>query len=67
MLEKWITISQAADIVGCSTQRLRVLAKENKLRCEKVGSVWLVERKNAEDMARNPPKTGRPRKNLKQA
>jgi excisionase family DNA binding protein len=65
MLEKWITVSQAAEIIGCSGQRLRFLAKNNKIRSEKVGSVWLVDRKQAEMMAKTPAKTGRPRKNQK--
>jgi excisionase family DNA binding protein len=65
MQEKWITISQAAELIGCSSQRLRFLAKEQQIRSEKVGFVWLVDRKQAELMAKTPAKTGRPRKNQK--
>ena len=59
--ENWITISQAADLVGCTTAHLRLLAKRNELRAEKVGFVWLVDRAHAEELAEKRPNVGRPR------
>jgi excisionase family DNA binding protein len=63
--EKWITISQAAEMVGCTPAHIRLLAKGKKIKAEKVGSVWLVERKQAETMANKPQGVGRPRSRKK--
>jgi hypothetical protein len=65
MLEnKWMTATDAATLIGCSTAHVRYLAKNGDLICEKVGPrAWMVEKKSAEKLARNPAKTGRPRKN----
>ena len=58
----WLTVSEAATLIGCSAQRLRVLAAEEKIKAAKVGArVWLIDRKAAQHMAANPAKTGRPR------
>jgi len=67
MLEKsWITASEAAAIVGCTSSRIRALCKDSILKAEKIGPrVWLVDRQAAEKLAANPAKTGRPRKNRK--
>jgi excisionase family DNA binding protein len=63
MLEnKWITITEAAAIIGCSTAHLRFLAISEKIKSTKVGPrLWLIDKKAAEKMAKTPAKTGRPR------
>ena len=67
MLEKnWITVTEAATIVGCSASRIRALCAEALLKAEKMGPrAWLVDRNAAEKLARTPARTGRPRKNQK--
>lgn len=67
MLDKnWITVVEAAEIVGCSPQRIRELALDNKIKASKLtGKCWVVDRKEVEKMAKNPSKTGRPRKSVK--
>lgn len=60
--KNWLTITEAAVIVGCSAQRLRKLAAEKQIKAAKVGErVWLIDSKSAQDLANNPAKTGRPR------
>lgn len=60
--KNWLTIAEASSIIGCSAQRLRVLAAEQKIKAAKVGErAWLIDRKAALHMAENPAKTGRPR------
>ena len=65
MLEnKWMTATEAANLIGCSSAHVRYLADKGDLVCEKVGPrAWLIDKKSAEKMAKNPAKTGRPRKN----
>jgi excisionase family DNA binding protein len=64
--KNWLTATEAAEIVGCSTGRIRTLCAKGLLAAEKVGPrAWMIERKSAEFVAKNPAKTGRPRKNPK--
>lgn len=67
MLENsWLTVTEAAQLIGCSGQRIRVLATAARIKSIKVGPrAWLIDRSEAEEMRKNPPKTGRPRKNKK--
>jgi hypothetical protein len=67
MLEKsWVTASEAANIIGCTASRVRAMCAEAILKAEKVGPrVWLIDRKSAEKIAKQPTKTGRPRINPK--
>jgi hypothetical protein len=62
---KWISVSDAAKIVGCTPQHLRKLASESLIPCERVGHAWLLDKKTIAKMAANPPKVGRPRSRLK--
>ncbi len=62
MLEKtWISVSEAAVLVGCAPQHLRLMAKLGKIPSERVGHAWLLDKKTIEKIAKNPAKTGRPR------
>ena len=60
--KNWLTIKEAAELVGCSTSRIRALASKADLKAVKVGErAWLIDRKAAEKMQETPAKTGRPR------
>lgn len=63
MLEqKWLTVPEAAKIVGCSVQRIRALASDDTLKAERIGErLWLIDKSSAEKLAKTPAKTGRPR------
>jgi hypothetical protein len=66
MLEnKWMTAAEAADIIGCSSAHVRLLAKDGCIISYKAGPrALLVEKKSVEKIAKNPAKTGRPRGSL---
>lgn len=57
-----VSVSQAAEIIGCSTGRVRQLLRDGLIRGEKLGPrAWVVSRVDAQKMAVTPAKTGRPR------
>lgn len=62
-MKNHVTTSEAAEIIGCNASRIRQLMKAGKLRGERVGRDWLVDRKSAEeyrDTDRKPgPKPGK--------
>ena len=61
--KNWLTVVEAAEVIGCSEQRVRALAKESKIKSEMLtGKCWLIDRAAAELMAKTPAKTGRPRR-----
>ncbi len=58
-----VTVAQAAEIIGLSRVRVRVLVASGKLPAEKVGRDWLIRRSVAEKFARKERRgPGRPRK-----
>lgn len=66
MLENsWMTVSQAAELAGCSTQRIRLLAKLKQIKAEKIGAVWMIDKSHAQNLADKPPTVGRPRRGKK--
>ncbi len=58
-------ISEAAEILGCTTGRVRQLLLDGTLTGEKVAdlenSPWLIDRKKLAAFAKTRPTTGRPR------
>jgi excisionase family DNA binding protein len=62
MLEKnWISVSEAAKVIGCTPQHLRAMVARGQIVHERVGHAWLLDKKSVEKIAKNPAKTGRPR------
>ena len=58
-----VSVTRAAEIIGCTTGRVRQLLRDQMIRGTKLGArAWAVSRVDAEKMAENPAKTGRPRK-----
>lgn len=55
-----MTITQAADYLGITRQRVHVLVREGKLRAElrreHAGNVWLINRGDVEKRARSAPR-----------
>lgn len=63
MLEKkFVTVKEASEIIGCSVGNVRHMILDKRLKAEKLGSYWIIERTLAEKIAKTPAKTGRPRK-----
>jgi hypothetical protein len=63
---KWITIDEAAAIIGCTPDHARYLARNNRLTTQIVGKrMYLVDEQSAVEFANTPQQTGRPKKFLK--
>jgi len=67
MLQKnWVTVKEAADIIGCTVQHVRYLARENQISSDKIGEkLVIVQRQSAEKYANCKKNVGRPRINPK--
>ncbi len=56
-----ITAREAAKIIGCSEAHVRRLAGDGIIDAEDFSGVWAIVRESAEEYAKIPQKTGRPR------
>lgn len=64
-LKKFVTCEEAAEIIGCSGDHVRLLLRQGVLVGEKWGgSTWLVERRSCDLFRKNRPKRGRPRNKI---
>ena len=60
--KKWITIDEAAAIIGCTPDHARYLARNDRLTTQIVGKrMYLVDEDSAVEFANTPQQTGRPR------
>lgn len=59
----WISVSRAAEILGCTTGRVRQLLGEHRLKGEKLdgASIWMVSRDSVTKYAAEELPPGRPR------
>lgn len=55
-MAQWVTVRQAADLIGISTQRIRLLLQEGGMDGIKIGYSWLVRRESAEAYKANRKK-----------
>ena len=59
----YISVNEAAAIIGCTVGRVRQLLLASELVGAKLNDrAWAVDRKAAEKLARTPSNVGRPRK-----
>ena len=63
MLQKnWLTAAEAATIIGCRVQHVRLLARSNQVQASRIGDkLWVIEKGSAEKYAKEKKNTGRPR------
>jgi hypothetical protein len=58
----FVSVAEAAEIIGCSPGRVRQLLIDGTLTGQKLNErAWAVERKSAEAFAKTPQTVGRPR------
>ena len=60
-MDKYVTTSEAAEIIGCVDSRVRQLLREGTITGKRMGRDWLVDRKSAEryrDSERKPGPKG---------
>ena len=60
-ISAYITVKDAASIIGCTSRHVRWLCDRGDLDCEVIGNIWLVVRDSARRVAREVPNVGRPR------
>lgn len=64
MQGNFVSVNDAADILGCTTGRVRQLIGEGVIEAEKLNAhAWAVYRKSVDKLSKIPRSTGRPRKN----
>lgn len=64
--EDFLTVTQAAERIGCTPSRVRQMLRSGTLVGEKMSEwIWMIPKKAAEKAAKTPAKTGRPRTNAK--
>ena len=62
MLEKWLTLEQASTVTGYTDGYLRRMLRNGVLQgCKLNPRLWLVDKRDAEKLARKPHVNGRPR------
>lgn len=60
--QNWITAEEAASIIGCRVQHVRLLARNNEVEASKIGKkLWVMEKGSVEKYAHTKKNTGRPR------
>jgi len=59
-IEDPISVTQAAEIIGVSRQRVLQLIQEDRLVAQPVGTFWVISRESAEEYADSERQVGRP-------
>jgi excisionase family DNA binding protein len=63
---KWLSVTEVAEMAGCTDSYVRWLIRQDKLKHQQVGrKTYLVPLAEARKFADTPRKTGRPRKSEK--
>ena len=57
--DEWISVAEAAEILGVHRNRVLQLVNEGALDAHKVGQRWNISKASVESRAANPPKAGR--------
>ena len=58
-LDEWISVVEAAEILGVHRNRVLQLVNDGSLEAHKVGQRWNISKASVESRAANPPKAGR--------
>lgn len=63
---KWLTLAEAAELTGYTDGYLRRMLRNGELKGEKFSErLWLVDKRDAEKLAKKPHILGRPRSGKK--
>lgn len=67
-IENFLTVEEAADVIGCTPGYVRRMCREGAICGKKVSArCWLVPVEEASKMRNQPYKTGRPKISAKSA
>jgi len=63
---RWLTLAEAAEVTGFTDSYLRFLLRKGEISGNKFSPrLWLIDKKEAEKLAKKPKTMGRPRKGKK--
>lgn len=62
--ERIIGTREASEIIGTSIENVKLLCRKGELDAKKLDGAWVIDRESALERKANPPKKGRPRKDL---
>ncbi|RTL26395.1 MAG: DNA-binding protein [Rhodocyclaceae bacterium] len=60
LINDYYTIAEVASVVGVTVQRIHAFRREGRIPAQRVGSIWLVAKRDAEKFRDKPRKPGRP-------
>ncbi len=60
-LKGFITVKEAATLIGVVDQRIRQMAAAEEIEATKIAGVWLIDAKDAKRVAKEPHDIGKPR------
>ena len=61
-IENWVSVAEAAEIIGCTDGRVRQLLRDHELAGQKINErAWVISRDSVERFAKKPQIFGRPR------
>lgn len=60
-LMKHVTVTEAAELMGCTTGYIRRLLLDGELKGEKLGPIWVVEKTSIAKFDKREKTVGRPR------
>jgi len=61
-IKNFVTCKEAAGIIGCTADHVRLLARQGRIKSRQFGErTWMIDRQAAINLRDNPPETGRPR------
>lgn len=59
-MEGYMSVNEAAEMLGVTRGRVNQLIRAGRIRAEKVGGRFIVEKKSVVERLENPPKAGNP-------
>lgn len=63
-IPNYVSVEQAAAVLGMSTRGVRKLIERGKLPAKRAGA-WFIHQATLDKIAKQPPKTGRPRQGFR--
>jgi excisionase family DNA binding protein len=61
-ISELISLKEASELYGLSSDHLRLLAEQGKFKAQKIGRNWVTTRKAVEEYLKNRRIPGRPKK-----